>query len=256
MEAVAAKESCFLTLTYDKEHLPESGSLVPEHLQKFLKRLRRELEPRRIRFFAVGEYGERTLRPHYHLALFGVDLGSHVGLDRMVKLKAWDLGNAHVGSLTVQSAQYIGGYVLKKLTNPDDPFVFKRLGGRHPEFARMSLRPGIGHVVVSGIARWLVSSRGNREVMLSGDVPMQLRMDGKFWSIGRYLRDQVRVAFAEGRELSIDVLKARSQLASMLRAMSEWEKEHMTDARRRKRVALGFRSKNILDTFSRERTSL
>ena len=86
MELKTAWNAIFLTLTYDDAHLefapyvdPETGEvshrpvLVPEQLQKYLKRIRRAAErrgaPAHIRFFACGEYGEDTERPHYHVIL-------------------------------------------------------------------------------------------------------------------------------------------------------------------------------------------
>jgi len=60
----------FLTLTYDDVHLPGDQSLQPKHLTDFFKRLRKKVEYP-IRYYAVGEYGEETERPHYHIALFG-----------------------------------------------------------------------------------------------------------------------------------------------------------------------------------------
>ena len=66
------KESVFITLTYDPEHLPENGSLVKSDVQKFLKRLRKRLGVERVRYFLCGEYGELGNRPHYHLIVFGL----------------------------------------------------------------------------------------------------------------------------------------------------------------------------------------
>ena len=63
--------NCFITLTYDPEHLPDDGSLDIKHFQKFMKRLRDKLHPLRIRFFHCGEYGDKTRRPHYHALIFG-----------------------------------------------------------------------------------------------------------------------------------------------------------------------------------------
>ena len=60
----------FLTLTYDDVHLPADQSLKTEHLTNFFKRLRYKVDYP-IRYYAVGEYGEETERPHYHVALFG-----------------------------------------------------------------------------------------------------------------------------------------------------------------------------------------
>lgn len=64
-------EAVFLTLTYDDEHLPITGSLVKKDLQNFWKRLRKDYE-KPIRYYACGEYGDNTMRPHYHAIVFGL----------------------------------------------------------------------------------------------------------------------------------------------------------------------------------------
>ena len=72
LETMCHEYSCWVTLMFDDEHLPEDRSLSPEVLRLWLDRLRKRLKPARFRYFACGEYGERELRPHYHVALFGV----------------------------------------------------------------------------------------------------------------------------------------------------------------------------------------
>lgn len=196
--------SWFVTLTYDEEHLPQDGSLVPRHLQLFLKRLRARVHPVRVRFFGVGEYGDKSERPHYHLALFGLP-------DPSCIQDCWCLGFVHVGSLTRESAAYLCSYTLKKMTRPDDV----RLGGRHVEFARMSLRPyGIGGAATAALAGAVVSRSGSRFVVEHGDVPGQIRSDGRKWPIGRYLRGRLRDAVgydggvardAAYRQLAVDL---------------------------------------------------
>lgn len=51
-EAQLHEHNSFVTLSYDDAHLPDGASLVLEHQQKFLKRLRRRL-PQQIRFFRL-----------------------------------------------------------------------------------------------------------------------------------------------------------------------------------------------------------
>ena len=69
----------FVTLTYNEEHVPRTGlhgemSLRKRDFQLFMKRLRKKYSDDRIRFYAAGEYGTTTQRPHYHAILFGLHL--------------------------------------------------------------------------------------------------------------------------------------------------------------------------------------
>lgn len=176
--------SSFFTLTYNDESLPLDGSLVPVHTQLWLKRLRAKLGPTRpLRYYLVGEYGDETFRPHYHPALFGVS-----PLESNLIEDTWGLGNVYPGDLNEKTAQYIAGYVTKKMTATDDP----RLQGKHPEFARMSRRPGIGALSVPVIADALNSAAGARLIATEGDVPTSLKHGSKNLPLGRYLRSKLR----------------------------------------------------------------
>lgn len=184
--------SSFVTLTYDNEHLPSGASLVPKHTQLFLKLLRKRLGPERpLRYYLVGEYGDETQRPHYHAALFGVSplewelvqsCWPHGAVDNPVKKR--------LGTLTLESAQYIAGYVTKKMTAHDDV----RLNGRYPEFARMSLRPGIGATAIPSIADSLNDEHGARYLAANLDVPLHLNQGRKTLPLGKYLRKGLRDA--------------------------------------------------------------
>lgn len=144
-------ESCFITLTYDNEHIPENESLCQEHMTLFLKRLRKKLEPLKIRYFYCGEYGSKTQRPHYHLCLFGYSFQSDrkvykctsTGILYISKTlqDLWSYGYAPFGDLTFESAAYTARYILKKVTG--DPAA-EHYGLKKPEFICMSRRPGIG----------------------------------------------------------------------------------------------------------------
>jgi len=182
LESLCHDHSSFVTLTYEDSEMPHGGTLEPPHLQAFLKRLR-AAHSRPLRFFAVGEYGDHTHRPHYHLALFGLS-----PVDGHLVHRSWAKGFVHVGDLTPASANYIAGYVVKKMTRAGD----HRLGGRHPEFARMSLRPGIGAPAMLVLRDALNNSTGLTELRQTGDVPRQLRVGRKTIPLARYLRARLR----------------------------------------------------------------
>lgn len=229
LEAMQHEASSFVTLTYRDADLPSDYSLQPGDLQGWLKRLRQRVaarEGRQIRFFAVGEYGDRTLRPHYHAALFGyagcqlssMTKGECTCRQCSVVRETWGRGHTMVGYLTVKSAQYITGYVAKKMTRPDNP----ALQGRHPEFARMSLRPGIGAGAVpdvaSAIMRWKLEHRG--------DVPVSLRHGSNEMPLGKYLRRMLRKHVGLDENAPPEVIEALRAGLLPVQAAVELEAPH------------------------------
>lgn len=62
------KYTYFITITYNDDNVP--SELNVRHLQNFIKYLRKLINPYPLRYFACGEYGERTKRPHYHAIIF------------------------------------------------------------------------------------------------------------------------------------------------------------------------------------------
>lgn len=214
LESAKHAGSCFVTLTYDDKHLPLGGTLEPDDTQKWLKRLRKIISPEKIRYFLVGEYGEKANRPHYHVALFGLDqlkAGGDDGKSGVIK-ESWTLdgsqiGHIFVGDLNQASASYIAGYVTKKLTKHGDP----RLNGRHPEFARMSLRPGIGAGAVPDIVASLSTSGGLNAVANMGDVPTQLRHGKKLMPLGRYLSGRLRTEMGFATKKSPEQVRIKNE---------------------------------------------
>lgn len=155
-EASLYEASCFVTLTYARDCLPPGGSLCHRDFQLFMKRLRKQYGS--VRFFMCGEYGERLARPHYHACLFGVDFRS----DRQAVGKSasgyamydspaldglWTHGRTTVQDLTRETAGYCARYVMKKLMGESARRAHAEGGAserREPEYACMSLKPGIG----------------------------------------------------------------------------------------------------------------
>lgn len=152
------ESASFVTLTYASD---------PVHVDKidcqlWLKRLRRELSPKRLRYYLVSEYGTRRLRPHYHAIIFGhdfsVDPGATLvrpGLYTSPTLeKSWPQGHVSSGSVTAASIRYVANYSVSRHEEHDytdletgDPVSLV------PTFSLMSRNPGIG-------ARWIDEHAG------------------------------------------------------------------------------------------------
>ncbi len=177
LEELSHVKTSFATLTYNDENLPSDGNLEPLELQKFLKKLRRRYEPTKIRYFGVGEYGDLSWRPHYHLALFGVDY-----LDQTIVEETWSKGFTYLGDLTKESARYMSNYVTKGMTNCN----VSALDGRIPEFARMSLKPGLGVPTIEKIAE-KIKEHGECD----GRVVSALFRGRKSMPLGKYLEDKL-----------------------------------------------------------------
>lgn len=186
LEALTHEESSFVTMTYDDAHLPEGGNLSKKDAELWLKRFRRAIAPKRIRFYLCGEYGENTLRPHYHASIFGAGVKY---VDQMYNAwKKCTMDNFHVYEFSELTAQYTSGYVVKKLTNSTDP----RLNGKSPEFATMSNQPGIGSLGMKVIADTLKTEHGRQLLLSTGDVPKMLKLGKRSIPLGRYLISKLR----------------------------------------------------------------
>lgn len=211
LEAGLYADNSFVTLTYAVDPV----SLVPLHHRQFMDALRKRISPLRVRFYMVGEYGEKNGRPHFHYVLFGYPSCRRATSrrDKTVRCcSACDLleevwGKGHIKNLPLEigSARYVARYVIKKMTRYDDP----RLGNRHPEFARMSLRPGIGSGVLASVAATI--TRYNL-LDSAGDVPVTLRHGTTEYPLGRYLRRQLRKVLGLN-EKSPHVLSAEASFA-------------------------------------------
>lgn len=150
----------FLTLTYNDENIPINSSktgftLLPSDVTLFMKRLRehfrRENDVTGIRFYLAGEYGTDTMRPHYHLCVFNLDIPDLCYYSKNAQgdllytsdilNEIWGKGFCVVGSFCWQSASYTARYVVKKLKGKQKS-LYQEVD-IEPEFVRMSRRPGI-----------------------------------------------------------------------------------------------------------------
>lgn len=160
------KSSYFVTLTYDDAHLPTVvlpdyadtetgevpvvGTLVKRDYQLFVKRLRKSGQ--QLRYYAAGEYGDETFRPHYHAIMFGLELndlrywaerrGNKYYRSAYLE-SVWQQGMVIVGEVTWESCAYTARYVLKKAARHHDALSTDMAVA--PEFVLMSRRPGIGY---------------------------------------------------------------------------------------------------------------
>lgn len=138
----------FVTLTYDESSVPSTrinnnvvNILCKRDLQLFLKRIRKAIEPDRVRFFACGEYGPTTLRPHYHMILF--NFPSSKSIYDVIK-KKWPFGFVSVSSIKPAHFDYIAKYCSSYMYLPE----YLRCKSFRP-FILCSRRPAIGSCYLS-----------------------------------------------------------------------------------------------------------
>lgn len=157
----------FITLTYNETKVPisyfadpETGEALPcyslrlDDLQRFWKRLRKAFPEKKLRYFASGEYGSETWRPHYHAIVFGLctsdfddlvltqvnETGNYYRSDSLNRI--WNSGNVIIANVTFDTCAYVARYTAKKnLTLQENFFESHNL---EKPFLVMSRRPGIG----------------------------------------------------------------------------------------------------------------
>lgn len=192
---------CFVTLTYAES----DGNLHPDDLTKFIKRLRRAIEPVKIRYFACGEYGSKGLRPHYHIVIFGYDFPDKWEFRKDKKgfimcrspllEKLWTFGISSVLPANMTTFGYVTKDMQKLLPVDKD---------RVQPFIRMSNRPGIG------------ANGWNRSLT-----------DGKLWHDGQSIplpRYYKKLAEREGLVGLKDVQRMQVETAENIRLVKDFQK--------------------------------
>ena len=195
-ELKTAETAFFITLTYAPENLPVNDDGLPfvskRDCQLFLKRLRRSLPNRKIRYYLVSEYGTSGLRPHYHAIIFNLPNSNNL-IDKLNE--AWGLGFVHTGTVTTKSINYVTKYIFKKTQVPD---FFTKC------FSLKSTRPGLGARYIEMHASWHRNNRAEYAVAHGGAKV----------SLPRYFKERIfdsrtRENFAYDRQF--DLLNSESE---------------------------------------------
>lgn len=174
----------FITLTYADPHLVwknGTSQLHLPHLQGWFKRVRKA--GYKVRYYAVGEYGARSYRPHYHVLLFGL-------VPEKFIRKTWPYGQAHIGNVSMASVMYCLGYMVN-----GKHWTMRK--GRVKPFCTMSRRPGLGaSYLTEAMKSWHRSDRKNYAIL-----------DGAKRHLPRYYKekifsklDRVRIAVKAGKD--------------------------------------------------------
>lgn len=112
--------------------------------------------------------GPKTLRPHYHAAVFGYwpqdaiyyksnEVGDKLYTSKELE-KIWGKGFVIVGNLTYESAAYIARYVYKKAYGGEQIPIKEN---KTPEFTTCSKRPAIAKNFYFEPEKWLKILRNN-----------------------------------------------------------------------------------------------
>lgn len=134
------------TLTYEDNNLvytDDGPTLVKHDLQCFFKRLRKRTATK-VKYYACGEYGSDSHRPHYHAVIFGA---TEDGV-----LDSWNCGHVHFMPFGPATARYVTNYLCKS--------AGLDFGLRQPEFSVMSKGLGKSYLTPEMIS-WHEQNRAN-----------------------------------------------------------------------------------------------
>lgn len=241
LEAASHEHNQFWTLTYEDTRIPnvlapngqssakrqaeilrseagrklapvaaQSGTLFKPDLALFFKRFRKNFGD--IRYYAVGEYGEKRGRPHYHVLAFGVEVSEET------LQETWKLGAVHIGDVESASITYCVEYALKKEKSHD--LIDLR---RHPEFAVMSTKPAIGSYAIGEFRTAILNSKP----LPTGEllIPDTFRLLGRDYPVPRFIRNELEEEGFISARSAVGRYLGDSEVMSALLARSKVAKE-------------------------------
>ena len=167
----------FITLTYNTDKVPitKKGymSLDKKDFQKYMKRLRK-LENEKLKYYAVGEYGSKTLRPHYHIIIFNAKIEN---IEKAWSLDGVRLGEIHCGGVNGATIGYTLKYICKEKKIP-----MHQNDDRQKEFSLMSKGLGSNYLTDS-MRKW-------HEADMNGRLYVNLE-GGKKAAMPRYYKEKI-----------------------------------------------------------------
>lgn len=150
-ETKVSISACFITLTYAVEPISMNGhpTLLKSDFQKFMKRLRKQLNNQGIKYYACGEYGEKTYRPHYHAIMFNLPPSWLQDSEKLTR--TWAHGHVDISPNTTATMRYVTKYIMKGRHNPEhiidiDTGEIILEDDRFPPFSLMSKKMGLAHL--------------------------------------------------------------------------------------------------------------
>lgn len=179
-----------MTFTYNEKALPlaQNTDYVPTLRKKaflqWVKNRQKQIGP--FRYYAVGEYGDRYGRPHYHMALFPT------GDSQVLALRnAWrkDYGFTDEIELNTKLARYLAKYTTKKLTSFDD---FRLEENQEPEFRASSKRPPLGQDFVERVIARYQTGQGRRLIQKRGDIDRTFKIERITYPIPDWALTEIR----------------------------------------------------------------
>ncbi len=227
LEACLYETTNFSTLTYEQANISTSNTLDPQDMTLFLKKLRKALSPTKMRYFYTGEYGTKFKRPHFHIITFGLS-EAH---EQLISDK-WGNGYTQTRPLTPARARYCAKYSIKRSRKSQDEYI---RNGLHPEFSRMSNKPGIAGNYAKRIATALKRAGYEANMTICAEAlrkvnshtwPATYRSMGNIYPLGRYLRLKVLDQLGEQNHKSVEGFELQETKVHLLKNNKTYQNEN------------------------------
>lgn len=170
----------FLTLTYNDSNLPKNGKLQKKELQNYFKRVR--TTEKNLKYYAIGEYGTKNKRPHYHAIVFSAD--NNILVDKWTKSNRGDsepIGFVTTDKVTEASIHYVTGYLTDKYGEMDRK-TGKQTNWSHSDLIPFSLMSkGLGKIYLKHATKFH-KENFTTETITEG---------GKRTNLPRYYKDKI-----------------------------------------------------------------
>lgn len=235
----------FCTFTYNDGFVPkefvvdkrtgeahEYMTLRKRDFQLFMKRLRKAFPEDCIRYYAAGEYGSETFRPHYHAIIYGLHLNDLLECRRDVAKNfvyyrseslqdVWSRGFVEVSRVEWNTCSYVARYTMKKQGDHWKD-CWSEFGLEAP-FSLMSRKPGIGRRYYDQ----------HPELYTKQSISLSLPKGGLTFSLPKYYERLIAEEYPElsdaRKEMRREIARSRQDLKAALSSLDEYEQSKVDE---------------------------